>query len=82
MKIQKLFKKCCKISYEPFMNTTTFVTQCDSDSSNFTEVEVLAVVMIVRCYPAHPHRCWVLSGKYFHRVEVLQQHKKHCLESS
>lgn len=46
---------CRNISYGPFVNASTFVAQCDSDGSSFTEVKVFAVVMIVRCYPAHPH---------------------------
>lgn len=73
---------CHQILYGPFVNASTFVAQCDSYGLSFTEVKVFAVVMIVRCYPAHPHRCWVLSGEYSHRVEVLQhkQGQKHCSE--
>lgn len=55
----------------PLMDPAPLVSQGDGDCPRLAEAEVLAVVMIVRCDPAHPHRRRVLSSKHSHRVVVL-----------
>ncbi len=53
------------------MDPAPLISQGDGDCSRPAEAEVLAVVMIVRSDPAHPHRRRVLSGEHSHRVVVL-----------
>lgn len=53
------------------MDPAPLISQGDGDCARLAEAEVFAVVMIVRCDPAHPHRGRVLSGKHSHRVVVL-----------
>lgn len=48
------------------MDAAPLISQGDSDCSRLAEAEVLAIVMIVRCDPANPHRRRVLSGKHSH----------------
>lgn len=48
------------------MDAAPLISQGDGDCSRLAEAEVLAVVMIIRCDPAHPHRRGVLSGEHSH----------------
>lgn len=57
------------------MDPPTFISQSYRDSPILTEVEVVAIVMVVRGDPAHPHTGWVLSSKNSHRMVVLKKQK-------
>lgn len=48
------------------MDASSLVSQGDGDGPRLVEVKVLAVVMVVRCDPPHPHRRRVLSSKHSH----------------
>lgn len=56
------------------MDASSLVTQGYGDRSVFTEVEVVAVVMVVGGYPPNPHTGGVLTSKDPYRVVVLQKH--------
>lgn len=58
------------------MDPAPLVSQGDGDCSCLAETEVLAVVVIVRSDPAHPHKGRVLSCEHPHRVVVLQIQEK------
>lgn len=47
----------------PLMDPSPFIPQGYSDCSVFAEVEVVAIVMVVRSNPANPHTSRVLTGK-------------------
>lgn len=53
------------------MDAASLVSQGNGDGPRLAEVKVLAVVVVVRRDPAHPHGRRVLSGKHSHRVVVL-----------
>lgn len=53
------------------MDSSSFVTQCNGDSAVFTEVEVVAVVMVVGGNPSNPHAGRVLASEDPYRVIVL-----------
>lgn len=55
-----------KASSLPLVDPAPLVSQGDGDGLSLAETEVLAVVMVIRCDPAHPHRGRVLSGKHSH----------------
>lgn len=48
------------------MDASSLVSQGNGDGPCLAEVKVLAVVMVVRRDPAHPHTCRVLSSKHSH----------------
>lgn len=56
----------------PLMDSTSLVTQGHGDCSVFTEVEVVAIVMIVGGNPSNPHASRVLTSKDPYRVVVLK----------
>lgn len=58
------------------MDSASLVTQGYCDCSVFTEVEVIAIVMVVGGNPSNPHAGRVLTGEDSHRVVVLQGHMK------
>lgn len=58
------------------MDAAPLVSQRDGDCTRLAEAEVLAMIMIVRRDPAHPHGGRVLSGKHSHRVVVLSVKRK------
>lgn len=55
----------------PLMNSPTFVTQGYRDRPVFTQVEVVAAVMVIRRDPSDPHASRVLTSKDPDRVVVL-----------
>lgn len=59
------------------MDAASLVSQGNGDGPRLAEVKVLAVVVVVRRDPAHPHGRRVLSGKHSHRVVVLAGNKGH-----
>lgn len=56
------------------MDSPSLVTQGYCDCSVFTEVEVVAIVMVVGGDPSNPHASRVLAGEDPYRVVVLQRH--------
>lgn len=48
------------------MDPAPLISQRYCDRACFAEAEVLAIIMIVGCDPAHPHRSRVLSSKHSH----------------
>lgn len=54
------------------MDPPSLISKGYGDRAILTEVEVVAMVMVVRGDPAHPHTGWVLPGKHPHRVVVLK----------
>lgn len=43
------------ISNIPVMNVAFVITYSDSYISDFADIEMRVVLVIVRCYPANPH---------------------------
>lgn len=64
------------------MNTTTLVPKSYSHCADFAQVKVLAVVVIVWCYPAYPYRGRVLTCKHSHGVEILKHKQRNELSLS
>lgn len=60
----------------PLVNSPPLITQGHGHSSGLVEAEVLAVVVIVRRDPAHPHQGGILTGKHSHRVVELPLKKQ------
>lgn len=56
------------------MNSSPLVTKGYGDRSVFTEVEVVAIVMVVWSNPSNPHASRVLTSKDPHRMVVLEWH--------
>lgn len=56
----------------PLMNSPAFVTQGYRDRPVFTQVEVVAAVMVIRRDPSDPHASRVLTSKDSDRVVVLE----------
>lgn len=56
------------------MDSPPLVTKGHGDRSVFTEVEVVAIVMVVWSNPSDPHASRVLTSKDPHRMVVLEQH--------
>lgn len=54
------------------MDSSSLVTQRNGYCSVFTEVEVVAIVMIVGGNPSNPHTGRVLTSEDPHRVIVLK----------
>lgn len=54
------------------MDPPTLVSKGNRHRPVLTEVEVVAIVMVVRGDPAHPHAGWILTSEYPDRVVVLQ----------
>ena len=54
------------------MDPTTLVSQGNCHRPVLTEVEVVAIVMVVGGDPAHPHTGWILTSEHPDRVVVLQ----------
>lgn len=50
----------------PLMDASSLISQGNGDGPRLAEVKVLAIVMVVRGDPAHPHRRRVLSSKHSH----------------
>lgn len=50
----------------PLVDSASLVTQGYGDCSVFTEVEVIAIVMVVGGNPSNPHASRVLTGEYSH----------------
>lgn len=61
----------------PLVDAASLVSQGDGDGPCLAQVEVLAVVVVVRRDPAHPHGRRLLSGKHSHRVVVLGGDEAH-----
>lgn len=61
----------------PLVDAASLVSQGNGDGPRLAEVKVLAVVVVVRRDPAHPHGRRVLSSKHSHRVVVLPGNKAH-----
>lgn len=59
------------------MDAASFVSQGNGDGPRLAEVKVLAVVVVVRRDPAHPHGRGVLSSEHSHRVVVLGGNEGH-----
>lgn len=55
----------------PLMDSSSLVTQGYGDCTVFTEVEVVAIVMVVGGNPSNPHTGRVLTSKDPYRVVVL-----------
>lgn len=62
------------------MDSASLITQGYGDRSVFTEVEVIAIVMVVGSNPSNPHAGRVLTGEDSHRVVVLQGHMRELAE--
>lgn len=56
----------------PLMNSAALVTQGYCDCPVFAQVEVVAVVVVIRCNPSDPHASRVLTSKDSYRVVVLK----------
>lgn len=54
------------------MDSSSLITQGYSNCSVFTEVKIVAIVMVVGGNPANPHASRVLTSKDPHRVVVLE----------
>ena len=54
------------------MNSAAFVTQGYCDCAVFAQVEVVAIVVVIRCNPSDPHASRVLTSKDPYRVVVLK----------
>lgn len=54
------------------MYPPSLISQSNSDCSVLTEAEVVAIVMVVRSDPTHPHTGGVLTRENPHRVVVLR----------
>lgn len=68
----------------PLMNTATLIPQSHSNCTHFTQVKILAVVVVVWCYPAYPYWGRVLTCKHSHWVEILKhkQRRKYFRQSA
>ncbi len=53
------------------MDSSSLITQGHGDCSVFTEVEVVAIVMVVGGNPSNPDAGWVLTSEDSYRVVVL-----------
>lgn len=53
------------------MNSSAFITQGYCDCPVFAQVEVVAIVVVIRRNPSDPHTSRVLTSKDPYRVVVL-----------
>lgn len=67
-----MVKKEPGFPFLPLMDSTSLVSQGHGDCPVFTEVEVVAIVMIVGGNPSNPHASRVLTSKDPYRVVVLK----------
>lgn len=56
------------------MDSSPLVTKGHGYRSVFTEVEVVAIVMVVWSNPSDPHASRVLTSKDPHRMVILERH--------
>lgn len=54
------------------MNSSAFITQGYCDCPVFAQVEVVAIVVVIRRNPSDPHASRVLTSKDPYRVVVLK----------
>lgn len=71
-KHKKTVEKEVGFPFLPLMDPSSLVTQCYGDCSVFTQVEVVAIVMVVGGNPSNPHGSRVLTSKDPYRVVVLK----------
>lgn len=64
----------------PLMNSTAFVAQGYRDCPVFTQVEVVAIVMVIRRNPSDPHASRVLTSKDPNGVVVLKGQTGHLVK--
>lgn len=62
------------------MNSTAFVAQGYRDCPVFTQVEVVAIVMVIRRNPSDPHASRVLTSKDPNGVVVLKGQTGHWVK--
>lgn len=56
----------------PLINSPTFITQGYCDCTVFAQVEVIAIVVVIRRNPSDPHASRVLASKDPYRVVILK----------
>lgn len=64
----------------PLMNSTAFVAQGYRDCPVFTQVEVVAIVMVIRRNPSDPDASRVLTSKDPNGVVVLKGQTGHLVK--
>lgn len=47
----------------PLVDSSSLITQCHRHCSDFAEIKVVAIVVVVRGYPSNPHTGRVLTSE-------------------